>query len=98
MFNNNLFWFNCFDKGIKLSEFEKQKVEKEEKILEAHKTNEINENNFAGVAFFSFNTIKEQKDFLSQFPNNIYSYLIKLINDLKYIFGFCYIKEDLKKM
>ena len=94
----NLYWFNCCDEGIKLSELEKQKSEKEEKIIELlHKSEEIDVNNFAGVAFVSFNSIKEQEEFLSQFPNDILSYLIKIISDLKYIFCCCCIKKDLKK-
>ena len=93
----NLYWFNCCDKGIKLSELEKQKKEKERKIIQLlRKTEEIDENNFAGVAFVSFNTIKEQEDFISQFPDNILSYLLKIIFDLKYIFCFCCIKKNLK--
>ena len=57
---------------------------------------DINENNFAGVAFLSFNTLKEQEDFLSQFPSNIFTYFLKFIKDLKYIFCFCCYKKSLK--
>ena len=95
----NLFWFNCCDNGIKKSELEKQKEEKEKKIQELmKKSEEIDENNFAGVAFVSFNTIKEQEDFLSQFPDNIFTYFLKIIWDLKYIFCFCCNKRDLKSI
>ena len=93
----NLYWLNCCDKGIKISELEKLKEEKERKISNLmNKSRDIDENNFAGVAFVSFNTIKEQEDFLSQFPTNIVSYFIKKITDLKYIFCFCCLKKDLK--
>ena len=93
----NLFWFNCFDNGIKMSELVKQKEDKEKKIRELTKeSQEINENNFSGVAFVSFNTIKEQEDFLSQFPNNIFTYFLKILLDLKYLLCFCCNKKDLK--
>ena len=93
----NLYWLNCCDEGIKISELEKLKEEKERKISNLmNKSRDIDENNFAGVAFVSFNTIKEQEDFLSQFPTNIFSYFLKIITDLKYIFCFCCLKKDLK--
>ena len=93
----NLYWFNCCDQGIKISELENLKKEKEAKISKLmRKSIDIDENNFAGVAFVSFNTIKEQEDFLSQFPTNIFSYFLKIITDLKYIFFFCCLKKDLK--
>ena len=94
----NLYWCNCCDKGIELSQLEKEKEEIEKGIKDLMKASEedINQNNFAGVAFVSFNTLKEQEDFLSQFPSNIFSYFIKLIKDLKYIFCFCCFKKNLK--
>ena len=93
----NLYWCNCCDKGISLSQIEKEKVEIEKGIADLMKASEdINQNNFSGVAFISFNTLKEQEDFLSQFPSNIFSYFIKYIKDLKYIFCFCCFKKNLK--
>ena len=93
----NLYWCNCCDKGISLSQIEKEKVEIEKGIADSMKASEdINQNNFSGVAFISFNTLKEQEDFLSQFPSNIFSYFIKYIKDLKYIFCFCCFKKNLK--
>ena len=92
----NLFWFNCCEKGIELSKLEKEKTKIENDIETMINSEDIDENNFAGVAFVSFNTLKEQEDFLSQFPSNIISYFLKIIWDLKYIFCFCCIKKDLK--
>ena len=93
----NLYWCNCCDKGISLSQIKKEKVEIEKGIADLMKASEdINQNNFSGVAFISFNTLKEQEDFLSQFPSNIFSYFIKYIKDLKYIFCFCCFKKNLK--
>ena len=93
----NLYWLNCYDKGIPLSQLEEDKTNIEKEIENLLKQSEdINETNFAGVAFVSFNTIKEQEDYLSQFPNNIFSYFLKIILDLKYIFCFCFTKKDLK--
>jgi hypothetical protein len=73
----NLFLFNCCEKGIELKKLEERKTEIEKKIELAMKSQDIDENNFAGVAFVSFNTLKEQEDFLSQFPSNIVSYFLK---------------------
>ena len=93
----NLYICNCCDNGIELSQIEKEKEEIEKEISDLMKASEdINENNFAGVAFVSFNTLKEQEDFLSQFPSNIFSYFLKFIKDLKYIFCFCCYKKNLK--
>ena len=93
----NLYICNCCDNGIELSQIEKEKEKIEKEISDLMKASEdINENNFAGVAFVSFNTLKEQEDFLSQFPSNIFSYFLKFIKDLKYIFCFCCYKKNLK--
>ena len=93
----NLYWCNCFDKGKPLSQIEKEISDIEQGIIDLMKASEdMNQNNFAGVAFVSFNTLKEQEDFLSQFPSNIFSYFIKFIKDLKYIFCFCCTKKKLK--
>ena len=54
---------------------------------------DINEKNFSGIAFVSFNTLKEQEDFLSQFPTTLVSYFVQYIKDLKYIFCFCCYKK-----
>ena len=94
----NLYWCNCCNKGIELSQIEKEKTEIENNILDLMKASEdINENNFAGVAFISFNTLKEQEDFLSQFPSNIFSYFLKWLKNFKYIFCFCCFKKKLKE-
>lgn len=92
----NLFWFNCCEKGIELSKLEEEKEKIEDNIGKLIISEDINENNFAGVTFVSFNTLKEQEEFLSQFPSNIISYFLKIIWDLKYIFCFCCLKKDLK--
>jgi len=92
----NLFWLNCCEKGIELSKLNDEKEEIEKEIESRVKSQDINENNFAGVAFVSFNTLKEQEDFLSQFPSNIVSYFLKIILDLKYLFCCCCLKKDLK--
>ena len=90
-------WCSCCDNGIPLSQIEKEIPEIEQGITDLMKASEdINQKNFAGVAFISFNTLKEQEDFLSQFPSNIFSYFIKYIKDLKYIFCFCCFKKNLK--
>ena len=95
-FDSFLFLFNCCEKGIELKKLEERKKEIEDKIKSAMKSEDINENNFAGVAFVSFNTLKEQEDFLSQFPSNIVSFFLKLIWDLKYLFCCCCLKKDIK--
>ena len=94
----NLYLCNCWNNGVELCQLEKEKEEIEKGISELmNESEDINENNFSGVAFVSFNTLKEQEDFLSQFPNNIFSYFIKFIKDLKYIFCFCFFKKNLKE-
>ena len=93
----NLYLCNCYDSGIPLSQIQQEKSDIEKDIINLMKASEdINQDNFAGVAFVSFNTLKEQEDFLSQFPSNIFSYFIKYIKDLKYIFCFCCFKKKLK--
>ena len=94
----NLFWFNCYDEGIELSQLEDEKNIIEDKIKDLFKKSEdIDENNFSGVAFITFNTIKEQEKYLSQFPTNIFSYFLKIVMNLRYIFCCCFTKKDIKR-
>ena len=94
----NLYLCNCCNNGIELSQIEKEIEEIEKGISELMKASEdINEKNFSGIAFVSFNTLKEQEDFLSQFPTNLFSYFVQYIKDLKYIFCFCCFKKNLKE-
>ena len=48
---------------------------------------------FGGAAFITFNTIKEQEKYLSQFPNHFFGYILNFFKNLFYFFKNCYTKK-----
>ena len=84
----------CCTEEIELSELkeEKKKIQKKiESLFE--KTQKITEENFAGTAFVTFSSIKEQEIFMEQYPKNN---IINIINFLKLtIFKCCNNSRDI---
>ena len=90
----DLYICNCYSKGKSLSKLKKRKNEIETKLKELLKNSKnVTEENFAGAAFITFNTIKEKELFLSEFPKNIVTRFFGFIKNMKYIFCFCCINK-----
>ena len=88
------FQFFCFQfcvKEEKLGDLKQQKEEIYKEIDELYidsKNNTVN--NFAGCAFVTFTSLKEQELFLKNFKCSFFGYILKLIKDLIYVTcGYC---------
>ena len=49
---------------------------------------------FGGAAFITFNTIKQQEEYLSKLPKNFFDYLIAFFKNLFYLFCPCCTKKE----
>ena len=78
--------------------FRKLKKQKEdlEKQLEQEEQNAelVNENNFTGYMFISFDTIKDKELFLSQYPHNFFSMIFYYLKNIKYYLFCCCLPEE----
>ena len=74
---------------------EKEKIENDiNKLIKASK--EKTSEYFGGAAFITFNTIKQQEEYLSKLPSNFFDYLISFFKNLFYLFcPFCTKKDSL---
>ena len=61
-------------------------------LIKASKEN--TSEHFGGAAFITFNTIKQQEEYLSKLPSNFFDYLINFFKNLFYIFCSCCTKKD----
>ena len=88
---------NCCEKRIPIMEIMKKKKHKEaelNELLEASKS--IKQDNFANVAFISFDTINEQEKFLDKYSGNCFSHLISIFKNYKYYFCYCFLDRETK--
>ncbi len=90
---------NCCERRIPIIEILRKKKNKEHELndlLEASKN--IKKDNFANVAFISFDTISEQEKFLNQYSKNWFTGLLSTLKNFKYYFCSCLLsKEDKNK-
>ena len=49
---------------------------------------------FGGAAFITFNTIKQQEEYLSKLPNNFFDYVLSFIQNMKYLFFPCCVNKN----
>ena len=81
----SLFGCDLCLKSISLSKLEEEKIELENKLKELLiQTENLTEDNFAGIIFITFETMKEQEKFLDQYPKNFIMNLLISIKNLKY--------------
>ena len=81
-------------KKVKLQELNKEKEELEEKMNKLiQDSKEKSSEYFGGAAFITFNTTKEQEDYLSKLPNNFFDYVIVSIKNMAYIFCSCCVNK-----
>ena len=87
---------SCCEKKESLNDIKKQKEKIENKMNELIKASkEKTSEYFGGAAFITFNTIKQQEDYLDKLPKNFFAYLISFFKNLFYIFCSCCTKKDL---
>ena len=98
IFKLNIFPFNLCEKYCILSDIEEEKNKLEIKLKELQQQTEIlTEDNFSGAIFVTFDSMKDQKNFLEPYPKNIIMTIFVLIKDLKYYLCFCCIDKHKKK-
>lgn len=98
LFGLDMFSCNLCTKSILLSKLEEEKNELENKLKELLiQTENLTEDNFAGIIFITFETMKEQEKFLDQFPKNFIMNLLITIKNLKYFLCGCLISKKKKK-
>ena len=88
---------NCCEKKIPIIEIMRKKKHKENdlnNLLEASKN--IKKENFANVAFISFDTISEQEKFLNKYSQNLFTSLILMLNNCKYYLCCCFLSKESK--
>ena len=77
----------CCETKESLKDIKKNKVEIETKINELIKASkEDTDKYFGGAAFITFNTIKQQEEYLSKLPSNFFDYLVAFFKKFFYIF------------
>ena len=64
-------------------------------LLEASKN--VKKDNFANVAFISFDTISEQERFLNKYSQNLFTSLFSTIKNFKFYFCCCFLSRQSKK-
>ena len=85
----------CCETKESLKDIKKNKVEIETKINELIKASkEDTDKYFGGAAFITFNTIKQQEEYLSKLPSNFFDYLVAFFKKFFYIFCSCCSKKD----
>ena len=98
LFGIDIFSCDLCLKSALLSELEEEKTELENKLKELLiETENLTEDNFAGIIFVTFETMKEQEKFLDQFPKNFIMNLLTSIKDLKYFLCGCFISKKDKR-
>ena len=98
IFELNIFPFNICEKHRTLSDIEKEKDKLEAQLKALLKRTEtLNEDNFAGAIFVTFNSIEEAEKFLKPFPKNLIMTILMNIKNLKYFLFYCFIDDNKRK-
>ena len=98
IFGINIFNCDTCKRSILLSDIQKEKENLEKELEELVKqTQNLTENNFAGIIFITFETMDEQEKFLKPYSMNYITNLLIKIKDLKYFLCSCFISKEEKK-
>ena len=90
--------FKSCEKFYELSDIESEKEKLEKQLKELLKeTENLTDDNFAGVVFVTFDNIKEQEKFLEPFPKNLIMSIFVSIKNLKYFLCCCFIDKYKRK-
>ena len=89
---------NCIAfKGKTLAEIEAEKRRLESLIdSEKKKIEIINDQNFTGYMFVSFDKISDKEHILEKYPNNFFDFVVNFFKDIKYYICCCCISEGEK--
>lgn len=84
--------FSCCEKSLEnIKKLQKENEIKLNELITSCKEN--TSEYFGGAAFITFNTIKEQEKYLSQFPNHFFGHILNFFKNLFYFFKNCYTKK-----
>ena len=86
---------NCCEKRIPILDIMRKKRDRENelnRLLEASKN--IKKDNFANVAFISFDTISEQERFLNKYSQNLFTRIFSIITNFKFYFCCCFLSRQ----
>ena len=82
--------FTYCPKKESLKDIMEEKEKTEERMNQLIKDSKENLSDyFGGAAFITFNTTKQQEDYLSNLPNNFFSYIFDFFKKLAYLFCAC---------
>ena len=94
-FYSNFLGLSCCETQESRSDIIKEKEQIEKEINDLIKDSKENTSaHFGGAAFVTFNSIKQQEDYLSKLPNNFFDYFISFFKNLFYMFCSCCTKKD----
>ena len=88
----------CCEKNIPILDIIKSKKDRENELndlLESSKN--IKKENFANVAFISFDTINEQEKFLEHYSQNFFTSIFSIFKNFKYYCCYCLLSRESKK-
>ena len=99
IFGLNIFFCDICEKSKLISNIQEEKTKLESNLEELIKKSEsLNEENFSGCTFITFETMNEAEKFLEAYPKNFIMHLLIKIKNLKYFLCKCFIsKEKLKR-
>ena len=90
--------FTSYEKSSKISELENKKQLLENKLKEfLSDTENLTKDNFSGVVFIIFNSMKEKDLFLESKQKNAIMSIIQFISNLKYFLCSCCVNESKKR-
>ena len=89
---------NCFENPIPISKIIDKKKRRENELNELLESSKnIKKENFANVAFISFNTISEQEKFLDKYSQSLLTSLFSKLKYFTYYFCFCFLSRETRK-
>ena len=98
IFGFNIFCFDVCQKSKFVSDIQEEKAKLEKKLEELiKKTESLNEENFSGCIFITFETMKEPEKFLETYPKNFVMSLLIKIKNIKYFLCRCFISREESK-
>ena len=90
--------FNLYEKTLRISKMEKEKEKLEKKLkIFFNKAENLTQENFSGVVFVIFNSMKEKDKFLEKKTKNSFITIINSLSNLKYYLCSCCISTHKRK-
>ena len=90
--------FNLYEQTLKISKIGKEKKKLEKKLkISFNKTQNLTKDNFSGVVFVIFNSMKEKDKFVEMHTKNLLLTFLKSLSNLKYYICSCCINPSKRK-